>query len=111
VTASDRAAHELIVGALSQIDPSIPIISEESGAPEAGSRAGWTRFWLVDPLDGTREFVDGLPDYTVNIALIDAGVPVLGVVYAPARGVMYYASRLAGTWRRSAGTPPVRIFS
>ena len=109
VTAADREAHRVIVGALAGIDPSIPIVSEESGVPPPAARAGWTRFWLVDPLDGTREFLAGLPDYTVNIALIDHGVPVLGVVYAPARAVLYYASRLGGAWRQRSGEPPVRL--
>jgi 3'(2'), 5'-bisphosphate nucleotidase len=111
VTRFDRAAHQEIVEALARIDPSIPIVSEESGVPPAADRAGWTRFWLVDPLDGTREFIDGLPDFTVNVALVDQGTPVLGVVYAPARRVMYYASRLAGSWRRAGAEPPARLFA
>jgi len=70
-TECDRAAHAFIVGALARLDASIPIVSEESGVPSPEARAGWTRFWLVDPLDGTKEFIAGLPDYTVNIALIE----------------------------------------
>ena len=111
VTAADRDAHHLIVDALARLEPSIPIVSEESGVPAASVRAGWTRFWLVDPLDGTREFLAGLPDYTVNIALIDHGVPVLGVVYAPARAVTYYASRGGGAWRRQGDEPAVRLIA
>jgi 3'(2'), 5'-bisphosphate nucleotidase len=111
VTAADRAAHQLIVDALARIDPSTPIISEESGVPALAERAAWSRFWLVDPLDGTKEFIAGLPDYTVNIALIEDGTPVLGVVYAPARQVLYYASKRAGTWRQEQDSAPVRVFA
>jgi 3'(2'), 5'-bisphosphate nucleotidase len=111
VTIYDRKAHNVIVAGLKEIDPSIPIVSEESGVPPMSERAGWTRFWLVDPLDGTREFVEKLPDYTVNIALIDHGVPALGVVYAPAREVTYYASRLGGAYRIANTSAPVRLSS
>jgi 3'(2'), 5'-bisphosphate nucleotidase len=111
VTVYDRKAHQVIVTALGAIDPAIPIVSEESGVPPMSERTGWTRFWLVDPLDGTREFVEQLPDYTVNIALIDHGVPALGVVYAPAREMTYYASRSAGAFRHTNDAPPVRLFS
>ena len=111
VTEGDRAAHRLIVDELARIDSSIPIVSEESGVPPQEDRRDWTRFWLVDPLDGTREFVDGLPDYTANIALIDAGEPVLGVVHAPAREVLYYAARGVGSWRITDGSAPVRIYA
>jgi 3'(2'), 5'-bisphosphate nucleotidase len=79
--------------------------------PPAAERAGWTRFWLVDPLDGTREFIEKLPDYTVNIALIEAGVPVLGAIYAPAREVTYYASRAGGAFRAASDSAPVRLTS
>jgi len=111
VTIYDRKAHQLIVAGLKEIDPSIPIVSEESGVPPMSERAAWTRFWLVDPLDGTREFVEKLPDYTVNIALVDNGVPALGVVYAPAREVMYYATRLGGAFRIANTAAPVRLSS
>jgi 3'(2'), 5'-bisphosphate nucleotidase len=115
VTECDRAAHAYIVGALSRLDASIPIISEESGVPPPQARAGWTRFWLVDPLDGTKEFIAGLPDYTVNIALIElangGGEPTLGVVDAPAIGVTYWAARGTGAWRQQGDAAPVRIWS
>jgi len=111
VTECDREAHRLIVDALTLLDPSIPIVSEESGVPPLRDRLAWTRFWLVDPLDGTREFVEGRPDYTANIALVEEGAPVLGVVYAPARDVLYYAARDVGSWRGTADSPPVRIYA
>lgn len=115
VTECDRAAHAFIVRALARLDPSIPIVSEESGVPSAQARADWTRFWLVDPLDGTKEFIAGLPDYTVNIALVELanghGEPTLGVVHAPALGVTYWAARGTGAWRQQGEAPAVRIWS
>ena len=111
VTAADRAAHEIIVAALTAWDPAIPIISEEGEIPGPATRAGWSRFWLVDPLDGTKEFIQRNGEFTVNIALIEDGVPVLGVIYAPALDLLYYAGAGLGSWKRSAGGGPRRIFS
>ena len=90
VTVADRAAEAVILRELRALLPSVPIISEEAAA--AGDRpvvAGASYVWLVDPLDGTKEFVAGSPDYTVNIGLLRDGVPVLGVIYAPVRGELY----------------------
>ena len=84
VTAADLAAHHLIVAGLTALDPSIPVLSEEDANIPQTVRAGWQRWWLVDPLDGTKEFVRGGEDYTVNIGLIVDGVPRLGVVFQPA---------------------------
>ena len=92
VTEADRAADRLIVAGLGAADPGIPVISEESAAAAAPPAGG--RFWLVDPLDGTREFIAGSGEFTVNIALIEAGRPVLGVVHAPAQGETYVADGL-----------------
>ena len=111
LTNADRASHDAIVASLQRLEPDTPIISEEAAIAPAAERAGWQRFWLVDPLDGTREFVDGLPDYTVNIALIADGVPILGVVQAPARDVLYYGARGVGSWRQDGDDAPVRIYS
>lgn len=83
LTAADRAAHTRINDALTSKTPDIPVISEEGGIPDADIRRQWTRYWLVDPLDGTREFVKRNGEFTVNIALIDHGRPVIGVVHAP----------------------------
>ena len=89
VTAADLRAHEAIVAGLEALAPGLPILSEESAPPPFEARARWRRFWLVDPLDGTKEFVDRNGDFTVNIALIEGGQPVLGVVGVPARGCIY----------------------
>ena len=89
VTDADIAANKLIVNALSKLAPQIPIIAEED---ESLSKGGHELFWLVDPLDGTRAFVRGEPEFTVNIGLIYQNQPVLGVIYAPPQELMYYGS-------------------
>lgn len=93
VTIADQKAEELIIRALRDTLPDVPIVGEESVAggkiPDVSGK-GW--FWLVDPIDGTRQFVDGSGEYTVNIGLIKDGLPVLGVVYAPVPGELYAAS-------------------
>jgi 3'(2'), 5'-bisphosphate nucleotidase len=111
VTAADRAAHARIVAALAEWDPAIPIVSEEGEIPGPEVRRSWRRFWLVDPLDGTKEFIQRNGEFTVNIALIEDGVPVLGVIYAPALDLMYYAGQGLGSWKRARGGAPVRITS
>lgn len=111
VTRADHAAAALILEGLRRLDPGVPIICEESGIPPYEERRGWERFWLVDPLDGTKEFIAGRSDFTVNIALIERSTPILGTVYAPALGVVYYAERGGGSWKRSDSTAPVRLRS
>jgi 3'(2'), 5'-bisphosphate nucleotidase len=90
VTEADRVAEEIILKALAELTPGVPVIAEESaGAGNIPDIAGHECFWLVDPIDGTKEFIAGRPDYTVNIAFIRAGVPVVGVIYAPVPGELY----------------------
>ncbi|MCY3989311.1 MAG: 3'(2'),5'-bisphosphate nucleotidase CysQ [Gammaproteobacteria bacterium] len=109
VTAADRAAHEHIVTGLSRLTPSLPVLSEESGEDlRGGRRLDWPRHWLVDPLDGTKEFVRGGEEFTVNIALIQADRPVLGVVYAPAKDEMYFAHEGGGAFFCSSGSTAAR---
>ncbi|HEY2805818.1 MAG TPA: 3'(2'),5'-bisphosphate nucleotidase CysQ [Gemmatimonadales bacterium] len=103
VTRADRAAHDVIVRSLTSLDLGIPLISEEGAVVPYEERRGWTRFWLVDPLDGTKEFLQQNGEFTVNIALIENGEPVRGVVYAPAIDVLYSAGRGAGSWKHEAG--------
>jgi 3'(2'), 5'-bisphosphate nucleotidase len=106
LTNADRDAHQVIVSALEAWTKDVPVISEEGTLPEYEVRKDWTRFWLVDPLDGTKEFLHRNGEFTVNIALIEDGTPVLGVVYAPAMGLMYFAGRGLGSWKQEgAGTP------
>lgn len=97
LTAADMASHEFIVSALQAASP-LPVLSEESAETAYESRSGWPRFWLVDPLDGTREFLQRNGEFTVNIALIDHGVPVMGVVHAPACSLSYFAARGQGAF-------------
>jgi 3'(2'), 5'-bisphosphate nucleotidase len=111
VTAADRAAHRTIVDALGSWNAAIPVVSEEGRIPPYEERAPWDRLWLVDPLDGTKEFLSRNGEFTINIALIESGQPVLGVVFAPAIGVLYTGGRDLGAWKRVDSSPPQRVFS
>ncbi|MDO8704834.1 MAG: 3'(2'),5'-bisphosphate nucleotidase CysQ [Sulfuricaulis sp.] len=91
LTEADRVAHEIITQQLQRLTPEIPVLSEESATASYEQRAGWKRFWLVDPLDGTKEFINRNGEFTVNIALIDGQRPVLGVVYVPVPALTYFA--------------------
>jgi 3'(2'), 5'-bisphosphate nucleotidase len=105
LTQADIRAHQTIVDALHALTPQWPVLSEESAAIDFAERAQWSRYWLVDPLDGTKEFLSHNGEFTVNIALIDGHEPALGVVYAPARGLLYYGIPGAGAFR-AHGTEP-----
>lgn len=94
VTAADMAAHDLIEAALQRLTPDIPVLSEESA--DVSSRKEWQRFWLVDPLDGTREFIKKTGEFTVNIALVEAGQVLLGVIGVPLKQQIYVASNNLG---------------
>lgn len=89
VTAADQAAEDIILPALRALTPDIPVVSEEEASKGLSPDVTGTRFWLVDPLDGTKEFLSGNGEFTVNIALIENGVPILGVVVVPALGETY----------------------
>ena len=103
LTEADSASHHFLVKELPKLIEGVPVISEESVDPASPATAGLSRFWLVDPLDGTKEFVKGTNEFTVNIALVVSGRPVLGVVHAPALGLTYFAARDSGAWRESSG--------
>ncbi|HEU4990980.1 MAG TPA: 3'(2'),5'-bisphosphate nucleotidase CysQ [Luteimonas sp.] len=104
LTAADLASHRCIVDGLARLAPGIPVLSEESAQEvPAATRRRWPRMWLVDPLDGTREFVKRNGEFTVNIALIDDGEPVLGVVQAPVTGALWHGERGRGAFRREDG--------
>jgi len=89
LTQADLAAHHIIAEGLAALDPAIPLLSEESRPPDYAERRGWTRYWLVDPLDGTKEFINRNGEFTVNIALIEDHRPAFGVVGVPVRGLVY----------------------
>lgn len=103
LTAADTAAHHLIVAALHALTPAWPVLSEEAADIPWQERQRWARYWLVDPLDGTREFINRNGEFTVNIALIENGVPVLGVVYVPVQDLVYCGVQGLGAWKE-AGT-------
>ena len=103
LTAADLAAQRIIAAGLRGLTPDIAMLGEESSPAQYQHRRDWSRLWLVDPLDGTREFVKRNGEFTVNIALIEHGEPVLGVVHAPARDVLYAAARGCGAFRRDGG--------
>ncbi len=99
LTQADLASHRIIVDGLPRLAPEWPILSEESREISFEQRRQWDYFWLVDPLDGTKEFLRRNGEFTVNIALIKAGAPILGVVYAPAIDRLYYAARGTGAFK------------
>jgi 3'(2'), 5'-bisphosphate nucleotidase len=125
ITRADRAAHEILSEGLRRIDASIPVLSEESAEGHAASvRHGWREFWLVDPLDGTREFISRNGEFTVNVALVSHHRPVLGIVAAPVLETVYTGIVGAGAEvrqgdisarpirvRRPAADPPVIVGS
>ncbi|MCK5720066.1 MAG: 3'(2'),5'-bisphosphate nucleotidase CysQ [Thiomargarita sp.] len=100
LTMADKLAHETIIAELNKISPNYPILSEESTQIPYKERASWQRYWLVDPLDGTREFVKRNGEFTVNIAFIDNGKPILGVVYVPVTQVNYFAAAGIGAFKQ-----------
>ncbi len=111
LTAADRAANDVITAGLTRLAPAIPVWSEESSAVDWDTRRRWPEFWLVDPLDGTREFIKRNGEFTVNIALVRGHVPVLGVVHAPVLNRDYYGVAGQGAFRADDGGParPIRV--
>lgn len=109
LTQADLASHVIIRDALAVLTPDIPILSEESAAIDFETRSAWTQYWLVDPLDGTKEFVNRNGEFTVNIALIDNHAPVCGVVYVPVTAVSYSGVAGSGSVRYSPGQDPSPI--
>lgn len=102
ITAADLASHHVIVDGLKALTPDIPILSEESANAPWEERKSWTRFWLVDPIDGTKDFTNRTGEFTVNIALIENGEPMIGVVTAPALNEAYWGIKGQGAWKREA---------
>jgi 3'(2'), 5'-bisphosphate nucleotidase len=109
LTMADLAAHHVIEARLKLLTPGLPILSEESASLPYSERQGWQRYWLVDPLDGTREFIKRNDEFTVNIALIDGDRSVMGVVYAPAMDILYFAGKGFGAFRQAKTEAATRI--
>jgi 3'(2'), 5'-bisphosphate nucleotidase len=99
VTQADLAAHNILEPALAQMLEGVPVLSEEGEIPDFDVRQTWQRYWIIDPLDGTKEFIKRNGEFTVNVALIDNGVPILGVVYVPVLGVTYAGSHVLGAYK------------
>lgn len=109
LTAADIASHNIICKGLASLTPDIPILSEESATIAWATRKTWDTYWLVDPLDGTREFINRNGEFTVNIALIHAHHSVLGVVHVPVGDSCYFASSNGGAYKSVNGSRPSRI--
>ena len=104
LTIADKASHEIIDEGLKALKLDLPILSEEGKINEYEERKSWTSFWCVDPLDGTKEFINKNGEFTVNIALIREGKPVLGVVYAPVIDALYYGDEAEGAFLEKQGS-------
>jgi 3'(2'), 5'-bisphosphate nucleotidase len=101
VTSADIAANEVLMSELQRLTPDIPIVSEEVGALSLEQRSQWHRYWLLDPIDGTGEFIIGSGDFAVNVALIEDGWPAIGVIHAPYHQLTYYASKGNGAFKEN----------
>jgi 3'(2'), 5'-bisphosphate nucleotidase len=113
LTLADVRSHEIIVRGLHALTPDVPVLSEEASDIPYEQRRQWSRYWLVDPLDGTKEFVSRNGEFTVNIALIDNHVPILGVVHVPVTSTTYTGATGAGAFRKvdAEAAQPLRVRS
>src|SRR5262245_35583623 len=109
LTEADQASHRVIAERLRALDGTLPLLSEESAALETADRRTWSRYWLVDPLDGTKEFLKRNGEFTVNIALVDEHRAVLGAVHAPVLDRMYFGHVMFGAWRSDGAGAPKSI--
>jgi 3'(2'), 5'-bisphosphate nucleotidase len=112
VTQADLVSHHILESGLARIEPHWPVLSEESVEVPFDERKSWRHFWMIDPLDGTKEFLHRTGEFTVNIALIEEDRPILGVVYAPVIDKLYFAARGAGSYRTDGKvTMPIKVAS
>lgn len=109
LTQADLRSHQVIVQGLQALSPQLPVLSEEASDISFEQRRSWQRYWLVDPLDGTKEFVSRNGEFTVNIALIENHAPVLGVVYVPVKKTLYQGIVNQGAWRQVGDAPATSI--
>ncbi len=109
LTIADKASNNVIINSLKKINTKIPILSEEEKEIDFSSRKDWNRFWLVDPLDGTKEFINRNGEFTVNIALIEDSSPVMGVVYAPVKKKLWYGLKNHGSFLINNKEKPIKI--
>lgn len=104
VTDADHAAHAIMLPRLEQLIEGVPVLSEEANLPNYDTRSTWNTYWLIDPLDGTKEFIKRNGEFTVNIALVHLGAPILGVVHVPVLGTTYAGGQGLGAIKQAAGT-------
>jgi 3'(2'), 5'-bisphosphate nucleotidase len=110
VTEADLASHHILQTGLAGLAPHWPVLSEESAEVPFDERKSWRHFWMIDPLDGTKEFLHRTGEFTVNIALIEDDRPILGVVYAPVIDKLYFAARGVGSYRMDGKvTTPIKV--
>lgn len=109
LTAADRAANDLLRARLQMLSPATPILSEETEQADWSERRHWDECWVVDPLDGTKEFLKRNDEFTINVALVRRNEPILGVVYAPALQLWYTAARGVGSWFQHGKSAPVQL--
>jgi len=105
VTEADLRSQAILTAGLAELTPGVPLLAEEGAAVPYARRRGWARLWCVDPLDGTRDFVARSGEFSVNVALIDRGRPVLGLVHAPVKAVTYVGAPGRDAWRRAVAGP------
>lgn len=108
VSEADLASHNIITRALANISE-LPVLSEESAETSYELRKSWSEYWIIDPLDGTREFIENRDDFTVNIGLVLNHAPILGVIHVPATGESYYAAQGGGAYKSSPDGKAIRI--
>ena len=108
LTKADLASNKIIINALKQLDRTIPILSEES-LVEWKERKNWTKYWLVDPLDGTKEFIKQNGEFTVNIALIENNKPILGVIFTPVKFDLYFAQKNYGSYKINSSSKLINL--
>ena len=109
ITAADNLSHNIITERLKMLTPEIPILSEENCDLPYKIRSQWTQYWLVDPLDGTKEFINKNDEFTVNIALIDNNTPIFGVIHVPVTNETYWGSHVNGSFYSSENNDPEQI--
>ncbi len=109
VTSADLAAHEFITTRLRELTPDIPVLSEEDSNIPLSAREDWSHYWLIDPLDGTQEFIAGSGDFATIIALVKDNEPWIGVVCCPVTKVVYYAEKEQGAWKLSSDGKTERL--
>lgn len=109
ITAADLAAHRVLQAGLEAMLAGVPVLSEESEIPDFATRSQWQKYWIIDPLDGTKEFISRNGEFTVNVGLIENCVPVLGVVHVPVTGVTYAGVRGQGAFKQEGNGPRTAI--